>query len=373
MSVVVISMAPPVVVKPSEPVTTTGDINLSSYDKCCVNNPGTALLVFEHPIPGPVETIKKGLSRALVHYYPMAGRLAAGATAGDVVIRCTAEGVSFVAASANCGIKEVQDLWDPSLKEELTVRYPEGLCRYSDPLLLMQVTVFSCGGFVLGVTYNHAVADGVGMGQFLQAVGELSRGLPSPSVVPLRQHDSFSLGPPPVFIKFVEFLASLQPSQMAVLDITVKSSLIKRIRDRYAGAREGYYGNCLLAPLVLATTGAVANGDLMDLVAMIQGAKDRPVPDLSDLEQLVQMPDPYNSMLINSWGNARREGADFGAGSPGRVMGHSLGMAGMPSCTAGFPCNDGYSMLSVCVREDHAGAFLKELADMHHIYPSSRL
>lgn len=37
-----------------------------------------------------------------------------------------------------------------------------------DPLLLVQVTEFSCGGFV--------VADGTGMAQFLQAVGELARG-----------------------------------------------------------------------------------------------------------------------------------------------------------------------------------------------------
>jgi hypothetical protein len=48
--------------------------------------------------------------------------------------------------------------------------------------------VFSCGGFILGVTWNHAVAER--LAQFLQAVGELARGLPPPSVAPVRWDDS---------------------------------------------------------------------------------------------------------------------------------------------------------------------------------------
>lgn len=60
------------------------------------------------------------------------------------------------------------------------------MCRRGDPLLLMQVTEFSCGGFTVAVTWNHAVADGKGMAQFLQAIGELARGMPAPSVLPRR-------------------------------------------------------------------------------------------------------------------------------------------------------------------------------------------
>jgi hypothetical protein len=372
MGVVVISKSPLVVVKPSEAVTATGDINLSSYDKYLINTPVTAIAVFEHPIEDPAEKIKRGLSQAVVHYYPIAGRLAAGATAGQVVIKCTMEGVAFVAASANCAIKDVNDVWDPSLKEELALFYPaaDGLCRYCDPLLLMQVTVFSCGGFVLAFTFNHSVADGVGIGQFMQAVAELSRGLPTPSVVPVRQDDSLILCPPPVFTKFVQFLDSIRPSQMAVVDIAVKSTLIKRIKDKYAsmnpgqrctvfdavaavlwrcrtrvtmsdpealtilvvyanarkyaGAREGYYGNCVWAQLVSATARAVANADMTGLVKMIQGAKDR-VPDLSDMDGLLQMPDLYNLLSVNSWRNLVSDAIDFGSGKPDRVMGHSRG------------------------------------------------
>ena len=63
------------------------------------------------------------------------------------------------------------------------------MCRQTDPLLLMQVTVFACGEFVVGVTWNHVLADGAGIGQFLQAVAELARGMSLPSVVPVRSDE----------------------------------------------------------------------------------------------------------------------------------------------------------------------------------------
>lgn len=421
-----ISKSTPVVVKPaaaSEAVAACDDINLTFYDKWYSNIPVRAFMVFEHPIRDPVETIERGLSQALAHYCPLAGRLGGGA--GDV-IKCSGDGVPLVAASASCGIKDAKDFSDESLKEELTMAYPpaaDGLCRYSDPLVLMQVTVFSCGGFVLGVTWNHAVADGVGMGQFMQAVGELSRGLPSPSVVPFRVDESIILGRPPVFNKSSFLLCSMQRSPMAVLDIKVKASLIDRIKDKYAsinsgrpcttfeavaavlwrcrtrviltpdgdgdgdiqaaaeaitvlvvatnarkraGVKEGYYGNCVLAQLATATIGTVGNGDVIDLVKIIHGAKHGGVPQQShQLDKLLQMPDWYNNLALTSWGNIGFEAVDFGAGRPARVMSHPRGMRQIASCTC-IPCKDDeYSVNSACVKEDHAAAFLQELAAMH--------
>jgi hypothetical protein len=62
-----------------------------------------------------------------------------------------------------------------------------GGCRLiAEPLLMVQVIDFRCGGFIVGVTWSHAHADAAGMGQFLHAIGELSRGLSRPSVVPVR-------------------------------------------------------------------------------------------------------------------------------------------------------------------------------------------
>ena len=74
-------------------------------------------------------------------------------------------------------------------KMDLAVCYPSFLCRDVDPLLLVQVTKFACGGFVVGVTSNHVAADGLGMAQFLQALGELARGTSPLSCIPVRSWD----------------------------------------------------------------------------------------------------------------------------------------------------------------------------------------
>nr|XP_034601292.1 acyl transferase 15-like [Setaria viridis] len=93
----------------------------------------TTLLVFEHPIHDATETIKRVLSRALVHYYPISGRIV---TAGDddheAHIRCNGEGVAFV---TGCALKKALELFDRSpdarmvaLINELVVAYPAGGC-----------------------------------------------------------------------------------------------------------------------------------------------------------------------------------------------------------------------------------------------------
>ncbi|VAH74753.1 acyl transferase 15-like [Triticum aestivum] len=331
MSSVVINKYPLVVVQPSEPVTATGsEIALSTYDKV-VPMVETVFCVYEHPIQEPAEIIRRGLSQALVHYYPIAGRLATGATSGDVVIKCTGEGVSFVAASANCAIKDVADLCDSSLQEELALYYPAVGFSHSEPLMLMQVTVFSCGGCIVGLTWNHQLCDGIGLAQFFRAVGELARGLPSPSVVPVRSADSLMFDLPASVANCARIAATLQPFPRASQNITRPSSLIDGIRRRYsmssndgpctvfeavaavlwrcrtrairsdpdslvmlsftadarkyASAKKGYYGNCVTIHLVAATSGMVTNGVVVDLVKMIHRAKV-PMPDQSIMDEL---------------------------------------------------------------------------------------
>ncbi|KAF8667548.1 hypothetical protein HU200_052748 [Digitaria exilis] len=162
--------------------------------------PFTALLVFEPMGHEAVDIIKRALSKALVHYYPFVGRIvSSGAIDGDEFsIGCTGDGVEFLPASVDNSLKEAK-IFDESsgaktkaLLDDLAVFYPAGSYGFDDPLLSLQVTEFSCGGLVLGVTWNHAIADGTGIAQFLAAVGELARGSPSPSVIPARWDDAVS-------------------------------------------------------------------------------------------------------------------------------------------------------------------------------------
>ncbi|XP_037481952.1 acyl transferase 15-like [Triticum dicoccoides] len=419
MGVVVRKSSTVVVRPPPEPVTATVNINLSPLDKNVMSVPAAVFMVFDGRIPEPAATIERALSQALAHYLPISGRLAPGAEQGEFHIRCTGEGVPFVAAAADCPLKDAEFFGRSAagaLLEELAIYYPAEHCGFGDPLLMMQVTEFSCGGFVVGVTWNHVLADAAGIGQFLQAVGELTRGLPSPSVAPVRWDDALTAVPPPTD-GFVELMMTLQPAGMAALDVTVPWGLINRIKNnsdargssrppcttfeavtallwqcrtravglssspeepvalyfavnarRYVGSRRGYYGNCVTGRVVVATAGAVAGGDLADLVGMIQRAKSQ-IPEQFDhggekgagvdrrgVAGLAV--DGYNVLIVTSWRNLGLDRADFGGGPPARVTTYGRGRARAPNCV---PC-PGSGALGSSVREEHAAAFLGELA-----------
>jgi hypothetical protein len=328
---VVVTTSSPVTIVPSESEPATlqrGDtVSLSSFDKCVVPFPVTTLLVFDRPIHEPAETVRKALSRALAHYRPVAGRLATRRD-GEPCLACTDDGVTFVAASASCALDLEELATSPALLKDLAVYYPGDLCRDGEPLLLVQVTEFSCGGFVVGATWNHIVADGEGMGQFLQAVGELARGVSQPSVAPARCWDDSLPGLPPSMVAAQKSTMDHEPQNLAYLDVTVPASLIGRVRAEsggctvyeavtavlwrcrtrtraatmsqgegggdhealaplafpcnmrvHAGAGDGYYGNCVTVQTVPATRAAVATGSVGDLVRLIRRAKEK-APDV---------------------------------------------------------------------------------------------
>jgi len=323
----------PFLVAPSE-ATPAGTLRLTSMDRALASLPMTALFVFEHPIDQPAETLRRALSRALVPYYPVAGRLTAGAHGQSIA--CTGEGVVFVGASARCTLRDAR-LSDqrPAIPvEDLTVTYA-GLYNKDPPLLLTQVTEFSCGGFVVGVTWNHVVADGVGMAQFLQAVGEFARGFSSPSVQPVRV-DNFLPELPLPIITMTKSMVSSKHTDFPSSYITMPMSFVNRIKDEFrrssgpqgdqkaaaaaaaatctafdvftaaiwrsraratiadaasqdaptalaftvnlrkqAGAKDSYYGNVFAFGLAAATLREVTDGDILDLVRLIRDAKAR--------------------------------------------------------------------------------------------------
>ncbi|KAK9115345.1 hypothetical protein Syun_022142 [Stephania yunnanensis] len=148
----------------------------------------------------PVEVIKMALSRALVHYYPLAGRLRNEGMDGKLVVDCCGEGVIFREAIADITLEELRringDLRPPFPRwERLLVDDVWGSNFITDsPLLRMQVTRLSCGGFVLAYTLNHYMCDGYGTLQFITAVSEFSQDpiRKNPSVLPSWTRDALS-------------------------------------------------------------------------------------------------------------------------------------------------------------------------------------
>lgn len=121
--------------------------------------------------------LKEALGRALVPFYPMAGRLKE-ADKGRIDIDCNNEGVLFVEACADGCISEYGDHFAPTWKMRQLIPhidYSQDLSMY--PLLILQVTFFKCGGVSLGVGVQHHVADGIAALHFLNFWADLARGI----------------------------------------------------------------------------------------------------------------------------------------------------------------------------------------------------
>ncbi|XP_047332705.1 benzyl alcohol O-benzoyltransferase-like [Impatiens glandulifera] len=135
----------------------------------------------------PVSVIRKALSQALVSYYPLAGRLKEFPER-KLFVDCTGElGVLFIEADADVALKHFGDALQPPFPglEDLLYDVPDSSGVLGCPLLLIQVTRLTCGGFVMAVRLNHTMCDAPGLVQFLTAVGEFARGNQAPSIDPV--------------------------------------------------------------------------------------------------------------------------------------------------------------------------------------------
>ncbi|CAI0457816.1 unnamed protein product [Linum tenue] len=128
----------------------------------------------------PSGVIKNALSKVLVHYHPLAGRLVTTtADEGRLAVDCTGEGVLFVEAEANCSMGSIDfSKPDAETRGKLVYEIPGVKSIFQIPPLMIQVTKFKCGGFVLGVSFNHLIADGQAAMEFINSWAETARGLP---------------------------------------------------------------------------------------------------------------------------------------------------------------------------------------------------
>lgn len=194
-----VTKRPPLLVSPNRP-TPTQPLYLTNIDDQFGLRFHVNILMF-YPPPcnssmnghgrnDPVQVIGEALGKLLVDYYPFAGRLRNADDKGKLVMDCTGEGVLLVEADADISLEDLGDLSPPIPRALEFINNVPGSDTITDsPLLLFQVTRLRCGGFVVGMRFNHCVSDGTGITQFLNSLGEIARGAASSKVPPVSNRE----------------------------------------------------------------------------------------------------------------------------------------------------------------------------------------
>ncbi|KAM1033963.1 hypothetical protein ACFX2A_038276 [Malus domestica] len=186
----------------------------------------------------PVKTIREALSRALVYYYPLAGRLREGPDR-KLMVDCNGEGILFVEASANVTLEQLGDKILPPcpLLEEFLFNFLGSDGIIGCPLLLVQVTRLTCGGFILALRLNHTMCDAPGFLQFLTAVAEMARGvIHAPSILPMWERELlFARDPPRITCAHHEYEDVIDHSDGSCA-YSNQSNMVQR--SFYFGAKE---------------------------------------------------------------------------------------------------------------------------------------
>nr|CAB3472321.1 unnamed protein product [Digitaria exilis] len=163
-------------VSPSEPTPTEG-LWVSPLDLVLANRGHTPTVYF-YSSNGvatadffDVARLKEAMAKALVAFYPLAGRLGVDSD-GRIEISCNGEGALFVVArAAHLTIGDVKDLKpSPELRRQFVPRIEP-----SSVLLAVQVTFFKCGGVALGTALHHVAIDASSAFHFFQTWSAYSR------------------------------------------------------------------------------------------------------------------------------------------------------------------------------------------------------
>ncbi|KAJ1393343.1 Transferase [Sesbania bispinosa] len=411
-------------VKPAKETPST-TLDLSVIDRLPVLRCNARTLhVFKHG-PEATSVIKEALSQALVPYYPLAGRLKESKP-GCLQIECSGDGVWYVEASSDCTLDSVNffdDVESIPYDHLLPDNIPD--TEHIDPLVQMQVTQFGCGGFVIGLIFCHSICDGLGAAQFLNAIGEVARGIEKPSTEPVWNRDFFPSpqtpqeevaalsklpprGPPPMpdyqlhhahidmpieqINRLKREFQQVTGSNCSAFEVVAAgfwSSRTKAINFEpntqlklvfFANCRQlldpplpnGFYGNCFFPVTITASCETLRKARIVDVVKLIQEAKAKLPIEFGkylkgehlkgDGEDPFAPPLAYTTLFISEWGRLGFNHVDYQWGPPVHVV-PIQGSSIIPVGIVGsMPLpNKGIRLLTWCVEEAHRVPFLNHM------------
>ncbi|XXG39757.1 hypothetical protein AAC387_Pa01g0633 [Persea americana] len=167
-------------VAPSEP-TPTHILQLSALDsQPFLRFTIEYLLVYppccDHDRTAIAARLKDGLARALVAYYPLAGRVRPQASSSSSLeVVCQAQGAVFIEAVSNVRVYEFERApHNPDHRRKFLALHVADVLR--GPPLVVQLTWLADGAAAVGVGISHCICDGVGSGEFLNSWSEFVNG-----------------------------------------------------------------------------------------------------------------------------------------------------------------------------------------------------
>ncbi|GLJ22647.1 hypothetical protein SUGI_0426590 [Cryptomeria japonica] len=189
------------------------------------------------------EILRDALSKVLVDFYPLAGRLILDAS-GRIAVDCNGEGALFVEAETDFTIDDFGDFTSPSQLTTLvpSATYENGFTTF--PLLMVQVTKFKCGGVALGTGIQHILSDGTSSLHFVNSWCDVARGLqlhllPQIDRTPLRARDpprvSFSheeFVPPPTLLHQENHILQEESNKVLFGRFNLSKEQVKSIKDK---------------------------------------------------------------------------------------------------------------------------------------------
>ncbi|GFZ21060.1 hypothetical protein Acr_29g0002220 [Actinidia rufa] len=143
------------------------------------------------------EILKDSLSKALVVFYPLAGRLQWIDQGLRMELDCNAMGALFLEAESEAKIDDFEDFRPTPEIRALIPSADYNKPIHELPLLLVQLTKFSCGGISVGLGISHVLVDGQAAGHFISNWARIARGeqierIPSLDRTKLRPEESWA-------------------------------------------------------------------------------------------------------------------------------------------------------------------------------------
>ncbi|KAK9165452.1 hypothetical protein Scep_000643 [Stephania cephalantha] len=323
------------------------------------------------------EKLRSSLSKALVHYYPLAGRLKVSEEKeGKLEVECNGEGALFVEAFMDFTADEVLEAsrW-PNVSWRKLLYRVDAQSFLGVPPLIVQVTKLRCGGMILCTGINHCLCDGIGSSQFLHAWAHLTtkpdqdlplhpihaRHVLIPRNPPITDfphpqytapNEAFDLNmilrSQPLIPVSLTFTASdiLHLKQLCVPSLKCTSfealaahtwrcwvrslgppssmkirllfsANIRKLMDRKIA--EGYYGNGFVLACAESRADELVDANVQHGVRLVQKAKEalseEYVRSMVDyLEENRARPDLTATLVISQWARLGLEEVDFGVG-----------------------------------------------------------